>query len=63
MDPGHGWKAMNKVYNVSSEATGLPTNNAYILSNPYYIIDSNYVIDSNKRVDNGHANVSLRPYF
>ena len=31
VDPGHGWKAMNKVYNVSLEATGLPTNNGDII--------------------------------
>ena len=31
MDPEHGWKAMNKVYNVSSEATSLPTNNTDIM--------------------------------
>ena len=31
VDPGHGWKAMNKVYNVTSEATGLPTNNTDIM--------------------------------
>ena len=30
-NPGHGWKAMNKVYNVTSEATGLPSNNTDIM--------------------------------
>ena len=32
VDPGHGWKTMNKVYNVTSEATGLPTNNTDIIN-------------------------------
>ena len=31
VDTGHGWKAMNKVYNVTSEATGPPTNNTDIM--------------------------------
>ena len=31
VDPGQGWEAMNKVYNVSLEAKGLPTNNTHIM--------------------------------